>query len=393
MKLSQSALALALSSALLLSACTGSDDPGESTDGVTSTDGASATDGDAVSTTGDGTSATGDAATATGDAATSTGDAATSTGDAATSTGDAATSTDNGVITAPTAGQGVISVEQAEEVAGKLMKQAAQSQVVDPDEAEKLNEEAFAGSELRAANAATILRAAGLRPVIDYHPNDPNILAISRADGESPAFMGVQSVPESGLPELHLMVSEDEGKNWKIGWSAPMLAGTRVGAFDPRSEGSPVLREGKGELDLSASQVVDRLFEILDYPFAEERPDFRTHDYGPEVRRAVEAQAADVSDQATLTQEHSLRSGTLRTIELADGSAITFPVLERTSTFNVKDGMILQAPTAFAHLTGKESLTNSAEMTTLVFLAVHIKVDGDPEVIAAREQVVKASGN
>lgn len=393
MKLSRSALALALSSALLLSACSGTDDPGEPTDGVSSSDGASATSGDAATGTGDAGTATGDAGTATGDVASSTGDAATATGDAATATNDATTSTDDGVITAPAAGAGVITVEEGEAVAAKLMRQAADSQVVDPDEAMKLNEETFAGSELRAANKATELRGAGLSPVIDYHPSEPNVLAISRADGESPAFMVVQSVPESGLPELHLMVSEDEGENWKIGWSAPMLAGTKVGSFDSRSEGSPVLREGKGELTLSASSVVDRLFKVLDYPFADERPDFRTNDYGPEVRRAAEAQANQVANQATLTQEHSLRSGTLRTIELADGSAITFPVLERTSIFDVKDGMLLKAPTAFAHLTGKDTLTNSAQMTTLVFLAVHIKTDGDPEVIAAREQIVAASGN
>lgn len=155
-----------------------------------------------------------------------------------------------------------------------------------------------------------------------------------------------------------------------------------------------MLRDSAGELSMSPSQAVDRLFEILDYPFAEERPDFRTNDYGPQVRKATEAQASSVSEQATLSSEHDLRSGTLRTIELADGSAITFPVLERTSTFDVKDGMILKPSTAFAHLAGDDTLTNSAELRTLVFLAVHIRTDGGaPEVIAAREQVFEASGS
>lgn len=373
MKLSHAALALALSSSLVLSACTDADDT-QGTDPVSSSTGAGGS-ADATPTTG------------------GAGDGATSTGDAATATGDAATSTDDGTITAPPAGAAVISVEDAEAVAARLMRTAADSQVGDVDEAAELNEKAFVGSELKAAVAATTLREAGLRPVIDYAPNGSNVLAISREDGESPAFMVVQSVPESGLPELHLMVSEDDGENWKIGWSAPMLPGTKVGTFDSRSEGSTVLRDTRGDLSNYPSGVVDKLFEILDYPFAEERPDFRTNDYGPQVRKAMQAQAASVGEQATMTSTHSLRSGTLRTIELADGSAIMFPVLERTSNFDVKDGMILKPPTAFTHLTGDDTITESAKMSTLVFLAVHIRTDGGaPEVIAAREQVVSASG-
>jgi len=384
MKLSHAALSLALTSSLLLAACNGSDEPEETTDATSATaeDSAPTTDGDSAE-------ATGDSATSTGDAATSTGDA----GDGATATAGPGESADDGKITAPADGVGVISVEEAEEIAATLLKQAADSQNAEPEEAAELNEATFVGSELRSAIAATELREVGLQPVIDYHPYGVNVLSISREDGESPAYMVVQTVPESGLPELHLLVSEDDGANWLIGWSAPMLAGTEVPTFDPRSEGSPVLREGKGDLNMSPSQAVDRLFQILDFPFDEERPDFRTMDYGPQVRDAVEAQAAAVADQATLTQEHNLRTGTLRTIELADGSALTFPVLLRTNTFDVKSGTYLEAPPAFAHFAGEDIINNSATIMTDVFLAVHIKTDGTPVVLAAREQVVGASGS
>lgn len=380
MKLSHAALALALSSSLVLSACTDATDT-EGTDPVSTT----ATDGadDATSTT-----------SGAGDNATSTGDVAPTTGDATTATSDAAASTDDGKITAPAEGAGVISVDEAETIVAGLMRTAADSQVVDVDEAAELNEKTFVGSELLAAEAATSLRDAGLRPVIDYAPTGANILAISRDDGESPAFMVVQSVPESGLPEVHLMQRQEEGDDWKIAWSAPMLAGTTIGTFDARSQGSPVLRDGQGDLAEAPTDVVDKLIEILDYPFAEERPDFRTNDYGPAVRKATEAQAASVSDQATMTSSHALRKNTLRPIELEDGSVIIFPVLERTSIFDVKDGMILKPPTAFTHLTGDDTITDSAKMKTLVFLAVHIRTDDKaPEVIAAREQVVSASGS
>ncbi len=397
MKLSRTALALALSSSLLLAACSGAEEPEESTETTSASD-ASAADGAA------GTSAEtvdADAVTATdgdgdtdADAASDTGEAALNPSDETESTAAPAEEADDGVVTAPPEGSGVIPVEEAEEVAAQLMRQAADSQNADPEEAATLNEATFVGSELRAAVAATSLREIGVEPVIDYHPTGANVLAISRDDGQSPAFMVVQTVPESGLPELHLMTSQDGGENWKIGWSAPMLAGTEVGTFAPRSEGSPVIREGKASLSNYPSYVVDMLFQILDYPFDDERPDFRTNNYGPQVRKATEEQAAAVSEQATLTREHSLRTNTLRTIELADGSALTFPVLERKSTFDVKDGMILEPSAVFTHFAGDDTITDSAEMTTLVFLAVHIRADGgDPEVIAAREQVVGANGS
>ncbi|WP_114907111.1 hypothetical protein [Ornithinimicrobium murale] len=406
MKLPRTALALALSSSLLLAACSGSDEPEESTD-------TSSTAADASPDTGESTGdadAADDSADTTGDSADSTGDADGSTadndaastsapaGDDSESTSapgdDEDASTDDGVVTAPPAGAGVLSVDEGQEIVDELLRHAANSQNADAEEAAELNEAAFVGSELRAAVAATSLRDIGVTPVIDYHPTGANILAISREDEQFPAYMVVQTVPESGLPELHLMVQEEDGAEWRIGWSAPMLAGTEVGTFDPRSEGSPVIREGRADLSNYPSYVVDMLFQILDYPFGEERPDFRTNNYGPQVRAAAEEQAASVSDQAALSQEHSLRSGTLRTIELADGSAIIFPVLERKSTFDVRDGMILEPPAAFVHFAEDDTITDSAEMTTLVFLAVHVRADGgDPEVIAAREQVVGASGS
>lgn len=398
MKLPRTALALALSSSLLLAACSGSDEPEESTETSSTAADASPDTGDTGESTGDVGESTGDVSESTGDAGDSTGDAAETTGDAGESTAapgeDEDASTDDAVITAPADGAGVISVEEGEEIARQLMRHAADSQNADAEEAAELNEAAFVGSELRAAVAATSLRDIGITPVIDYHPTSPNVLAISREDGEFPAYMVVQSVPESGLPELHLMVQEQDGADWRIGWSAPMLAGTEIGAFDPRSEGSTVIRDGKAGLSNYPSYVVDLLFQILDYPFDDERPDFRTNNYGPQVRAAAEEQAASVSEQATLTQEHSLRSGTLRTIELADGSAIMFPVLERKSTFDVLDGMILEPPAAFVHFAEDDTITDSAEMTSLVFLAVHVRADGgDPEVIAAREQVVGATGS
>jgi hypothetical protein len=80
-------------------------------------------------------------------------------------------------------------------------------------------------------------------------------------------------------------------------------------------------------------------------------------------------------------------------MELEDGSAMTFAVLDRTSVFDVYDGMELTPPDSFWYFTRDRSITEQAEMRTSVFVALHIPEDGDPALISAREQAVDASGS
>lgn len=53
-------------------------------------------------------------------------------------------------------------------------------------------------------------------------------------------------------------------------------------------------------------------------------------------------------EQASFRQTHAVRENALNTIELADGSALTFAVLDRRSTFRVRDGMELSPPRPIA---------------------------------------------
>lgn len=410
MKLSSAALSVALSSVLVLTACSGTDDnengaeEGTSATADTNEGGTNAADstGDAAGETG----AAGDDADETtegDDAGETTGaddadDAEqTAGGDDAEQTADGADEegADDDVITRPADGAGVISTDEAEEIVDDLLGHAADSLEADPEEALELNERAFAGSDLRAANQAVDLRDLGHEPSVSYEPEDANVLAISRDDDSPRGYIVAQTVPESGVPELHLIASQQRGAEWRIVWSAPMLPETEVNTFDSRSEGSPVLRSGRGDLRNAPGAAVDQLLEVMEYPQVDDPPRIKSNGFAPAIRQAIEEQTWAVDEQATLEQDYSLREGSLRPIEFADGSAMIFPVLERTSTFHVRDGMLLDPSAEFTHYTGVSSVENSAEVDSLIFVAMHVQNDEDTrhEVIAAREQIVGARGN
>lgn len=374
MKWTHPALAATLASALVLSACTGDDTEPEATTAAGTT-----TADDAAATT---TPDDGEAATATGGPLAD---------DAATTTNPA----DPAVVTAAPDGEAVVSVDEAEQIAYSLLRHAHFSQVAGGAKIAERQQAAFEGAELEAAEGVTRLRRVEITSPVSYTFEEPNVLAISREDGEQPWTILVQSVPEdeSSLPELHEIRSEDDGATWHLSWSAPMLPGTSIGEFDRRSEGTPLLRDGRGDLEQDPREVVDAFLEYVAYPLESDLEEIKTYGYGPAVREQLRNQAAAVDVQAAFTNTHEVREDTLRSYQMADGSALTLVVVDRDSVFDVRSGMELTPPESFTAFVDDRSITERAQVDSLLFFAIHVpEGDGVPEVVAAREQVVGASG-
>lgn len=374
MKWTHPALAATLASALVLSACTGDDTEPEATTAAGTT-----TADDAAATT---TPDDGEAATATGGPVAD---------DAATTTNPA----DPAVVTAAPDGEAVVSVDEAEQIAYSLLRHAHFSQVAGGAKIAERQQAAFEGAELEAAEGVTRLRRVEITSPVSYTFEEPNVLAISREDGEQPWTILVQSVPEdeSSLPELHEIRSEDDGATWHLSWSAPMLPGTSIGEFDRRSEGTPLLRDGRGDLEQDPREVVDAFLEYVAYPLESDLEEIKTYGYGPAVREQLRNQAAAVDVQAAFTNTHEVREDTLRSYQMADGSALTLVVVDRDSVFDVRSGMELTPPESFTAFVNDRSITERAQVDSLLFFAIHVpEGDGVPEVVAAREQVVGASG-
>jgi hypothetical protein len=377
MQFSRLTVALTLSSTLLVSACTGADDPDE---------GAAPSSPTAVD------DATG---TSTGDDSTATGDAGTATTDVAAATDDASSTT---VAMATDEGEAVLGVEEAEEVAARLLQARYEAFTTSQRRIKDAQQRAYMSTARTAAEAQLQLQYA-LGPVegAQEPPAEPNVLAISRDDGELPQFLLVQTVPESGVPHLHLMESRTgETKDFRIIWEAPMLPGTELPTFDRRSVGTPVLRSGQGDLVEAPRDTLKKLAAYVSWPQPDEDPGYDTKGYAEAVREAAQEQADAVAAQAGLREKNWLVSDDVKTLMFEDGSAFVIGSLLRDTTFSVNSDAVLTPPESFLVFGDDAELTDEAVLRTSVFVAMRVPAEGQevtPTVIAAREQLVDAWGS
>ena len=377
MMYSRLTVAVTLSSALVLSACTGGDTP----------DAPSTTSVDNAATTEDATLTSGPDAAATSD------DAAVTTEVAAD---DASETT---VAMTTDEGEAVLSVEDAESVASTVLTARHEAFQADGEDARTLQQKAYMSTARTAAEAADRLEGVLGEPAEEGSDTvpEPNVLAISREDGELPQLLLVQTVPEDGVPVLHLLESRTgEQKDFRIVWEAPMLPGTSVPTFDRRSVGTPVLRKGSGDLRVSPHETLKELASYISWPQPEEVPDYRTHGYSPAVRKAADQQAAAVADQAELREKNWIVSDDTRTLLFEDGTGFVLGSLLRDTTFSVRPSSVLTPPDTFAVFADDAELTDEAVLRTSVFVALRVaseEQDLKPEMIAAREQLVDAWGS
>jgi hypothetical protein len=290
-----------------------------------------------------------------------------------------------------------VSLDEAQQIATDRLSQAAQVQNGDGEEIKADARSAYRGHTYYAALAADELEAVDGKPErrdLISDPVEPNVLAISREDGQSPLLILAQTVPDSGAPELFVLSSpDDQAENFRIAWWAPMLPGTDIGSFDRRSVGSPVLREGPGDLSRSPRRAFTQLAELIDYPAADDPPRIKTNGYAPQVREAAEQQASEVSEQAEFSESNTLKTQTY-TFYREDGSAVSFAALKRESEFDVRAGMELTPPETFLVFEDDESITSRARLNSYVYAALTIPVDDTrPEMVAAREQLISAAGS
>ena len=226
----------------------------------------------------------------------------------------------------------------------------------------------------------------------------PNVLAISRADGELPVVLLVQTVPsKKKAPVLHLVESSTgKQEDFRITWEGTMLPGTELPVFDRRSVGTPVLRKGKGDLLAAPEKTLKKLANSLTWPRQENLADFRTNGYGPAVRRANNSQAEAVAQQATLHEKNSVRPEWTTTLLFEDGSAFVTGTIKRDTTFEVKANSILNAPESFLVFSDTGELRDEAVLRTTVMVGMRVPakdVEFQPEVIAVTEQLIDAWGS
>lgn len=405
MKISRMTLAATLSSALVLAACSGDEGGDGATDPAAGPDAATSSADPAMQTGG-----TADTATATSDTTSDTAagtagagdDTATTAAagdDAATTSGAGADDDDSTVAMTTDETSGAVTLEVAEEAAEQVLTARVEADQGDGEDVQEAQEASMVGTVLTAHQAADRLEGVAGEPAevdLEEDPVEPNVLAISREDDEEPVLVLVQTVPEDGVPWLHLLSSDSgDADDFRIGWEARMLPGTEVPSFDSRSTGSPVLRSGQGDLTMEPRELLRSVAAYTAYPQPEDVPDYRTHGYAPSVRYAAEDQAEAVDGQATLEEKNWLVSDDTRTLLFEDGSAFVMGSLLRDTRFTVNSGSELTPPDAFRVFQDSEVLTEQATLRTSVFVGMRLPsedVSFKPEMIAVQEQLVDAWG-
>ena len=290
-----------------------------------------------------------------------------------------------------------LTVEQARRILSRDFTAAQQAESTTGAPAQAALRTAYTGEALRAAKArvklAAIQPTAGDSPLLT--PPQPRLLAVSRGFGY-PRFMVAQTVAAKGsLPILYLLTSPDAATPYRISASATMLLSSSVGAFDPLSQGSPLVTDGTG-IAVGGAALLKAYAEGMAFPAkAVTNPPFAADPFSSQVRATAVAVSKEVAAQASFSQVHKVVANSVYAVRQVNGDALVFGVLERTDSVAVKSGQAVNtvANKAFVLLSGKQKVTRSASITTVELVVFSVpRETGKATLVAASEQVVAGSG-
>lgn len=373
MKLSRPALAAVLSASLVLAACSG--DEGDPQNEPTTPE----------STSG----------TAPGSPTSDVGTATETSSPTQSPSGEATESPTSEPTDEPTTeAAGSVSIEDADRITQEVLDTAAAIPFAPPgDERSGLLRDSYAGPARDAMRGQIhLMRVTGGPEGDEPEPVEPTVLAISQPTESEAKYILAQTVPDNEIPRLHLLATDGDLEDFRIVWEGDMLPGARIGQFERRSEGSPVV-DPDSDLGATVLEAHVHLAELLDYPHPEAEAAIISNGYSKEVRDQARSQANAVSAQAEFEQTHSVLEQEIHTLELGDGSVLSFAVTERASAFDLRDGMQLTPPDTFRAFVDDATLTDSAQLDWLVFTALQVpQGSGNPSLIAVTEQIVGASG-
>jgi len=201
---------------------------------------------------------------------------------------------------------------------------------------------------------------------------------------------------EGSLPVLHLLMSPSAATPYRISMSATMLPSSLVKPFDPLSQGSPLVTDGRG-LAVSGSALLKAYAAGMAFPAkAVAKPPFAADPFFAQVRAKATAVGKAVATQAVFSQVHRVIPGSMYAVRQANGDALVFGVIERTDSFKVKKGQAVNTAgnREFVALTGKKKVTKSATITRLEFVVFAVpRSSGKATLVAASDPVVAGSGS
>ena len=291
-----------------------------------------------------------------------------------------------------------LTADQAKIILTRAFTAAQQAETTTDAASQAAQKTAYTGEGLRAVSARVTL--ASVQPTVAdspvLAPQQPRLLAVSRGFG-FPRVIVAQTVASQGsLPILHLLTSPDAATPYRISASVTMLLGSVVKPFGALKQGSPLVTAGTG-LGVAPAALLDAYASGMVFPAKVlSNPPFTADPFASEVRTAAAGVASAVATQATLSQVHKVVPNSVYAVQQAGGDALVFGTIERTDSFAVKPGESVNtaANKAFVLLSGKQSITQAASITTLEFVVFEVpRSTGQARLVAASEQVIAGSGS
>jgi hypothetical protein len=287
-----------------------------------------------------------------------------------------------------------ISAQSAEAIATRVLAKAAEASAAKPSEGEELRAQAYTGTALAVANAASRLQAGAAAPTAPLTRTEPpKVLGVSRG-AQWPRLILVQTSTTEGRAVLNLLVSPDARTPFRLSAAAPMQPGAAVAALDPVTSGSPMVTVAT-ELAAQPDALLKEYAASLAYPKPVPAKDVNATDpFSTAIRAHAAEQAKTFGKLATLRQTHTTEPDGTVAIALRGGGALVFALLERTDTITLRPGGKSLTPSAeFQRLVRKKTLTKSAELKSYETVVFTVPATGKAEVVAVDEVLFSAKGS
>jgi hypothetical protein len=287
-----------------------------------------------------------------------------------------------------------VAPQTAEAIATRVLAQADEAAAAQPAQANQLRARALTGAALAVADAASRL-GAGTPPATAplTRTEAPKVLAISRGTAWPRAIL-VQTSTQDGAAVLNLLTSPDAQTPFRLSAAARMHPGASVAALDPLGQGSRLVTD-ESKVAVAPNALLEEYAASLAFPKPAAAKDVDTGDpFSVAVRANAAAQAKSFGKLATLTQRHVVQPQDTVAIELRDGGALVFALMERTDTITRRPGAKPLVPTNpdFKRLVPKKEITTSAELKSYETVVFTVPAQGRASVVAADEVLFSAKG-
>lgn len=286
-----------------------------------------------------------------------------------------------------------LNVDGAENVASRVLTEAAAARSAKGADAAKAQQAVLADAALTQAQVATKTGTASASDPLQK-ASDPQVVAISQGKAWPRAILVGTLDSASKTQTLHVLMSKAASDPFKVYASVPMLPGTSIPAMGDLAAGAPLAKpDDKAGAPVSPNEALAAYAAGLHYPKPVASKTVATKDaFATALRASTTAQVKSLGKLASFSQVHTPDPKKTLAFRLAGGGTVTFGQMSR------KDGITagaetkeLNIPAKYQKLVGTSKATKTFAINSLESVVMVVPASGAATVVGADEQVVSGS--